>query len=55
MMAAVHAVLIGGDRFLGNVRVMMSISAAHATWTRCAACHWNGQVLVLSAINVGVV
>jgi hypothetical protein len=54
-MAAVHVVLIGGDRFLGNVRVMMSNSVAHATWTRRAACHWNGQALVLSAINVGAV
>jgi hypothetical protein len=55
MMAAIYAVLIGDDRFLGNVRVMMSNSAAHATWTRCAACHWNGQALVLSAINAGAV
>jgi hypothetical protein len=29
----------------------MSNSTAHATWTRRAACHWNGQTHVLSVIN----
>jgi hypothetical protein len=40
MMSAVHAVLISGGGFLGNVRVMMSVVHA-AVWR--AACQWNGQ------------
>jgi hypothetical protein len=51
MMTAVHTVLISGDCFLGNVRVMMSNSIVHATWTGRAACQWNGQAYVLSVIN----
>ena len=50
-MTAVHAALIGSNPFLRNVRVMVSNSTAHAMWTGCAACHWNGQAHVLSVMN----
>jgi hypothetical protein len=50
-MTAVHAALIVSNPFLRNVRVMVSNSTAHAMWTGCAACHWNGQAHILSVIN----
>jgi hypothetical protein len=41
MMSAVHAVLICGDCFLGNVRVMMSV--VHATvWVCRLPVEWTG-------------
>jgi hypothetical protein len=42
MMSAVHAVLICGGCFLGNVRVMMSV--VHAVVWACRL--WNGQVSI---------
>jgi hypothetical protein len=41
MMSAVHAVLIGGDCFLGNVRVMMSVVHA-AVWACRLPMEWTG-------------
>ena len=52
MMSAVHAVLICGGCFLGNVRVMMSV--VHATvwecrlpmeWTGTPPAEWTGRRL----------
>jgi hypothetical protein len=51
-MIVVHAALIGSNPFLGNVRVMVSNCTAHVSWTEHAACKWNGQVHVLSVMNV---
>jgi hypothetical protein len=50
-MTAVHAALIGSNPFPGNVRVMVSNSTAHVSWTEHAACQWNGQAHVLSVMN----
>jgi hypothetical protein len=41
MMSAVHAVLICGGCFLGNVRVMMSVVHA-AVWARRLPMEWIG-------------
>jgi hypothetical protein len=41
MMSAVHAVLICGDCFLGNVRVMMSVVHA-AVWASRLPVEWTG-------------
>jgi hypothetical protein len=41
MMSAVHAVLICGCCFLGNVRVMMSVVHA-AVWVYCLPVEWTG-------------
>ena len=41
MMSAVHAVLICGGCFLGNVRVMMSVVHA-AAWAYCLPVEWIG-------------
>ena len=41
MMSAVHAVLICGGCFLGNVRVMMSVVHA-AVWACCLPVEWTG-------------
>ena len=41
MMSAVHAILICGDCFLGNVRVMMSVVHA-AAWAYCLPVEWTG-------------
>jgi hypothetical protein len=44
MMSAVHAVLICGDCFLGDVRVMTSV--LHATvWAYCLPMEWTGMPL----------
>jgi hypothetical protein len=40
-MSAVHAVLICGGCFLGNVRVIMSVVHA-AVWTCCLSVEWTG-------------
>jgi hypothetical protein len=52
MMFVVHAVLICDDRFLGNVRVMMSIVHAAvwacrlpAEWTGTLPAEWTGRRL----------
>ena len=41
MMSAVHAILICGDCFLGNVRVMMSVVHA-AVWAYRLPMEWTG-------------
>jgi hypothetical protein len=41
MMSTVHAVLIRGGCFLGNVRVMMSVVHA-AVWECCLPVEWTG-------------
>jgi hypothetical protein len=43
MMSAVHAVLICGGCFLGNVRVMMSVVHA-AVWACCLPVEWAGTL-----------
>jgi hypothetical protein len=50
-MTAVHAALIGSNPFPGNVRVMVSNSTTHVSWTEHAACQWNGQAHVLFIMN----
>jgi hypothetical protein len=52
MMTAVHAALIVSNPFLGNVRVMVSNSTAHVSWTEHAPYQGNGQAHVLSVMNV---
>jgi hypothetical protein len=51
-MTAVHAALIVSNPFLGNVRVMVSNSTAHVSWTEHAPYQGNGQAHVLSVMNV---
>jgi hypothetical protein len=41
IMSVVHAVLICGCCFLGNVRVMMSVAHA-AVWACCLPVEWTG-------------
>jgi hypothetical protein len=41
MMSAIHSVLIYGDCFLGDVRVMMSVVHA-AVWAYCLPMEWIG-------------
>jgi hypothetical protein len=41
MMSVVHAVLICGGCFLGNVRVMMSVVHV-AVWVCCLPMEWTG-------------
>jgi hypothetical protein len=43
MMSAVHAVLICGGCFLGNVRVMISVVHA-AVWVCCLPVEWIGTL-----------
>jgi hypothetical protein len=50
MMSAVHAVLICGGCFLGNVRVMMSIVHA-AVWACRLPVEWTGTPLVACGMD----
>jgi hypothetical protein len=48
-MSAIHAALMGSYR-TSNAGVMVSNCVAHVSWTKRAACQWNGQAHVLSVM-----
>jgi hypothetical protein len=52
-MSTIHAALMGSYR-TSNARVMVSNCATHVSWTKHAACQWNGLAHVLSVMKAPV-
>jgi hypothetical protein len=53
LMSAIHAALMGSYR-TSNAGAMVSNCAAHVSWTKHAACQWNGQAHALSVLKARV-